>query len=68
MGVKRERIVLKGELPSPINPPPGCTFHPRCPWRFEPCPHVEPAFKPYGATWAACHAVEQGRIEAPVAA
>jgi dipeptide transport system ATP-binding protein len=67
-GRPKERIVLKGELPSPINPPPGCTFHPRCPWRFEPCPHIEPAFKPYGATWAACHAVDQGRIEAPVAA
>ena len=64
----KERIVLTGELPSPINPPPGCTFHPRCPWRFEPCPHVEPAFKPYGATWAACHAVDEGRIEAPEAA
>jgi dipeptide transport system ATP-binding protein len=64
----KERIVLTGELPSPINPPPGCTFHPRCPWRFEPCPHQEPAFKPYGESWAACHAVEQGRIDAPEAA
>ncbi len=64
----KERIVLTGELPSPINPPPGCTFHPRCPWRFEPCPKIEPALKAYGATRAACHAVDQGRIEAPEAA
>ena len=36
-GVDREEIVLSGEVPSPINPPPGCTFHPRCPAVFEPC-------------------------------
>ena len=36
-GVDREEIVLSGEVPSPINPPPGCTFHPRCPSVFEPC-------------------------------
>ncbi len=64
----KERIVLKGELPSPINPPPGCTFHPRCPWRFEPCPKIEPVLKAYGATRAACHAVDEGRIETPEAA
>ncbi len=34
---KKERIILEGDVPSPINPPPGCTFHPRCPRRFEPC-------------------------------
>ncbi len=64
----KERIVLQGELPSPINPPPGCTFHPRCPWRFERCPRDEPQLKDYGGTLAACHAVEEGRIEAPEAA
>ena len=64
----KERIVLTGELPSPINPPPGCTFHPRCPWAFERCPREEPMLKAHGETRAACHAVEEGRIEAPAAA
>jgi oligopeptide/dipeptide ABC transporter ATP-binding protein len=35
--VKRERKLLEGDVPSPINPPPGCPFHPRCPERFSPC-------------------------------
>jgi dipeptide transport system ATP-binding protein len=64
----KERIVLKGELPSPINPPSGCTFNPRCPWAFERCPREVPLLLPYGASRAACHAVEEGRIGAPEAA
>ena len=35
-------ILLKGELPSPLHPPSGCRFHPRCPSVFEPCPSVVP--------------------------
>jgi oligopeptide/dipeptide ABC transporter ATP-binding protein len=34
---KKERIIPGGDVPSPVNPPPGCTFHPRCPFRFERC-------------------------------
>jgi dipeptide transport system ATP-binding protein len=64
----KERIVLKGELPSPLNPPPGCTFNPRCPWRFERCPREDPVLLPHGETRVACHAVEEGRIEMPQAA
>jgi dipeptide transport system ATP-binding protein len=54
---KRERIVLSGELPSPLNPPTGCTFHPRCPWAFEPCPRLNPALLAHGGSLVACHAV-----------
>ncbi len=54
---KRERIVLKGELPSPLNPPTGCTFHPRCPWAFEPCPRINPALLAHEGSLVACHAV-----------
>ena len=54
---KRERIVLKGELPSPLNPPTGCTFHPRCPWAFDLCPRVNPALLAHEGSLVACHAV-----------
>ncbi len=56
---KRERFVLKGELPSPLNPPPGCTFHPRCPIAFETCSRLNPALLPHDASLVACHAVNQ---------
>jgi oligopeptide/dipeptide ABC transporter ATP-binding protein len=41
-GKKKNRIILKGDVPSPINPPGGCRFHTRCPARFKPCDTVEP--------------------------
>ena len=56
---KRQRIVLKGELPSPLAPPSGCAFHPRCPIAFERCTRDEPALLQHGASKIACHAVEQ---------
>jgi dipeptide transport system ATP-binding protein len=65
---EKERIVPKGELPSPINPPSGCSFNPRCPWAFERCPREDPALLPHGRSRVACHAVEEGRIDAPEAA
>ena len=40
--VEREEIILTGEVPSPVDPPEGCHFHPRCPSRFEPCENQEP--------------------------
>jgi peptide/nickel transport system ATP-binding protein len=59
----RERVPIAGENPNPISPPPGCHFHPRCPFAFERCRVEAPAFKPVAAGHAAaCHAVDEGRI------
>jgi dipeptide transport system ATP-binding protein len=57
----KERIVLKGELPSPINPPPGCAFNPRCPYVFDRCRSETPQFLPAGGAHVACHYVAEGR-------
>jgi dipeptide transport system ATP-binding protein len=54
---KKERIILTGEMPSPINPPSGCTFNPRCPLAFDRCRVERPLLEPVGATQVACHAV-----------
>ena len=42
---KKERIILEGDVPSPINPPSGCPFHPRCPQAMERCSSVKPTLK-----------------------
>jgi oligopeptide/dipeptide ABC transporter ATP-binding protein len=53
---KRERIVLEGDVPSPINPPPGCRFHPRCRYATQVCKEIEPPLTDYGnGHLAACH-------------
>jgi oligopeptide/dipeptide ABC transporter ATP-binding protein len=44
----KQRIVLKGDVPSPINPPSGCHFHPRCPYRMDACDKDEPPLKDIG--------------------
>ena len=55
-GRKRQRMALKGDVPSPVRPPPGCRFHPRCPRRFGPCDAEEPAFRAVSADhFVACH-------------
>ncbi len=55
---RRRRIILKGEIPSPANPPSGCRFHTRCPVVMDICKEVEPEFKDVGGEhWVACHRV-----------
>ncbi len=52
---KTGRVLLKGEVPSPIHIPPGCPFHPRCPKRFEPCDKVVPELKESRGRLVSCH-------------
>jgi peptide/nickel transport system ATP-binding protein len=55
-GASRQRIVLKGEVPSPVNPPKGCRFHTRCPYVFDRCRMEEPQLRLTEAGhFAACH-------------
>jgi peptide/nickel transport system ATP-binding protein len=51
----RERIILKGEVPSPLNPPPGCPFHPRCFMAIDECSQAVPPLRDIGENhWVAC--------------
>jgi peptide/nickel transport system ATP-binding protein len=58
----RRRQQVMGEIPNPINPPPGCTFHPRCPHAFDRCKREIPQPVDADGSLAACFAVEEGRI------
>jgi oligopeptide/dipeptide ABC transporter ATP-binding protein len=56
---KRGRTILKGDVPSPLNPPKGCRFHTRCPIAIEKCSHDEPEFREVRPNhWAACWLAE----------
>jgi peptide/nickel transport system ATP-binding protein len=59
----KARTPVAGEVPNPLNPPPGCTFHPRCPHADERCRRERPTLGvlPDGAS-VACHAVEEHRV------
>jgi peptide/nickel transport system ATP-binding protein/oligopeptide transport system ATP-binding protein len=53
--LKRERLILKGDVPSPLRPPAGCRFHPRCPVVMDQCSQQEPEFKEaQPGHWVAC--------------
>jgi len=62
---RSQRLAIKGELPSPLDPPTGCAFHPRCPFANERCASETPDLQPFkgSAHLHACHAVEEGRLE-----
>jgi oligopeptide/dipeptide ABC transporter ATP-binding protein len=68
--LRRSRIVLSGDLPSPSNPPPGCPFHTRCfhPLKDERCRTEVPLLRPVQQTLAACHYAESTPQPAEVAA
>ncbi|MHC4521025.1 MAG: ABC transporter ATP-binding protein, partial [Planctomycetota bacterium] len=55
---KRQRIILEGDVPSPVNPPSGCRFHPRCPLAIDICPQEDPEWREVSPDhWVACHVV-----------
>ncbi|MGZ5893169.1 MAG: oligopeptide/dipeptide ABC transporter ATP-binding protein, partial [Caldimonas sp.] len=58
----RSRTPVQGEVPNPLNPPSGCSFHPRCPHANERCRAERPKLLDFGGARIACHAVEEGRI------
>jgi len=65
---RREKVRIGGELPSPLAPPPGCAFHPRCPFADSRCRQERPGLLVRDGRAVACHAVEEGRLREPVVA
>ena len=63
-GAGKPRTAVAGEVPNPLNPPPGCTFHPRCPHANDRCRSEAPVAMLAGVSIVACHAVQEGRISA----
>ncbi|MBL8660067.1 MAG: dipeptide ABC transporter ATP-binding protein [Rhodospirillales bacterium] len=56
---RQQRVSVKGELPSPLDPPPGCVFHRRCPFARERCAAEVPALRPVDGRGVACHFAEE---------
>jgi peptide/nickel transport system ATP-binding protein len=56
------REPVGGEVPNPIDPPPGCAFHPRCPHADARCRRERPEMRDAGGGLVACHAVDEGRL------
>jgi peptide/nickel transport system ATP-binding protein len=63
----RERQPMAGEVPSPIDPPKGCAFHPRCPFADDRCRRERPLLRRTHGAAVACHAVEEARLPADTA-
>ncbi|MEM8948943.1 MAG: dipeptide ABC transporter ATP-binding protein [Pseudomonadota bacterium] len=61
---RSRRLAIRGELPSPLDPPSGCAFHPRCPFANERCAKEMPELQAFegSAHRHACHAIEEGRL------
>ena len=58
----RQRTPVAGEVPSPLNPPSGCSFHPRCPFANDRCKSERPKVRTIDGGTVACHAIEEGRL------
>ncbi|OHV12195.1 ABC transporter ATP-binding protein [Kushneria phosphatilytica] len=56
---RHQRVALSGELPSPLDPPPGCAFHRRCPWATDHCRQQEPPLRDVEGVDVACHHAER---------
>ena len=65
-GLKRERALLAGDVPSPLKPPPGCHFHTRCPFAKPLCSERAPALETVGSQTVACHFWRDIPVSAPV--
>jgi oligopeptide/dipeptide ABC transporter ATP-binding protein len=65
---RRDEIILPGEVPSPLNPPAGCRFHPRCPQAMPQCGAEAPELRDIGGRIVACHLYDEPALASPAAA